>query len=625
MKLPIQNNPLQSRQDLMDGLSSLLTPLNKHFSHNNTQVTYGHTGSRTWSRTAGLEGLLRPLWGLVPATAGGATSDLWDRYREAICYGTDPTNPLYWGDLDDSDQSMVEMASLGLALAMTPEEIWVPLSEEVKNNFAAWLGQINHRDLPDNNWRFFIVMVNIGLKKVKAPYDGDRMEKELVRLESFYLSEGWYSDGATEQRDYYVSFAMHFYGLIYSKLMGQDDPVRAKRFKDRGAAFAKDFIYWFSDKGDALPYGRSLIYRFAQCAFWGALAFADVEVFSWGVMKGIVLRHLRDWFAKPIFDSDGVLTLGYNYENLLMTEGYNAPGSVYWSMKAMIILGLGEDHAFWQSEEAPLPDLKKKVVQKHPHMVICRENPSHFAAFTSGQHASFEPAHMAAKYEKFVYSNLFGFSVPKGTYSLEQGAYDNMLALSEQDGYYRGRHTSTIMDIDKDKIVSQWSLWKDVHITTWLIPGLPWHLRIHHITTNRPLDLAEGGYAITRENQAGTLKAEIQQQLYGIVVSHPSDNSGCSAIYDLLNEAKTLCIQPEANTNICTPRTYIPTLYKQVEAGSHWMISAVYGSSTSKVPVELPRIIKSQDNQQAEILFEGKTLTINFKTEQVRINQVKED
>ena len=45
----------------------------------------------------------------------------------------------------------------------------------------------------------------------------------------------------------------------------------------------------------------------------------------------LVLRHLRSWSNNPdIFRSDGTLNIGYGYDNMNMTENYNAPGSPYW-------------------------------------------------------------------------------------------------------------------------------------------------------------------------------------------------------------------------------------------------------------------------------------------------------
>lgn len=47
----------------------------------------------------------------------------------------------------------------------------------------------------------------------------------------------------------------------------------------------------------------------------------------------MILRHLRWWQKQPIFDRDGILTLGFAYPNLAMCEDYNSPGSPYWALK----------------------------------------------------------------------------------------------------------------------------------------------------------------------------------------------------------------------------------------------------------------------------------------------------
>ncbi len=170
-------------------------------------------------------------------------------------------------------------------------------------------------------------------------------------------------------------------------------------------------MLFFSNSGNAIPFGRSLTYRFAQSCFWSALAYANVEALPWGVIKGIVMRNLRYWFDENIFSADGLLNIGYAYQNLNMAEGYNAPGSPYWALKTFLVLAVPEDHPFWTSEEQALPFLEKSV-QKSPRMIICHDKTGReVQAFTSGQH-SHEHAHADAKYEKFVYSTTFGFIVP---------------------------------------------------------------------------------------------------------------------------------------------------------------------------------------------------------------------
>ena len=104
-----------------------------------------------------------------------------------------------------------------------------------------------------------------------------------------------------------------------------------------------------------MPFGRSLTYRFAIASFWGALAWADVETdLSWGSIRGLSLRHLRWWADKPISDRDGVLSVGFAYDNRVLSESYNSPASPYWCMKAFTSLAAPADHPFWTSPEESL-------------------------------------------------------------------------------------------------------------------------------------------------------------------------------------------------------------------------------------------------------------------------------
>ena len=75
--------------------------------------------------------------------------------------------------------------------------------------------------------------------------------------------------------------------------------------------FAQDFMWWFARSGEAIPYGRSLTYRFAQTAFWAALAFSGSEAVPWGILRGLISRHFRYWFRQPILDCEDKLTIGY--------------------------------------------------------------------------------------------------------------------------------------------------------------------------------------------------------------------------------------------------------------------------------------------------------------------------
>lgn len=601
----ISNNPLKSKKDFQKAVEQLCRPLKKFYSSGGAGLYIGNTGSFCTERTAAMEAFSRPLWGLVPLLAGGGASELIGIYLKGIKNGTNPDSQEYWGQIGDKDQLMVEMAVLGLALCMIPEKIWGPLKESEQQNFAKWLAQINHYVVVDTNWLFFRVLVNLGLKKVGAEYNPEMLERDLDRLDDFYISDGWYQDGISNQRDYYIPFAMHYYGLIYAKL--GDDELRSGRYKERAKLFAEDFIYWFSKDGSSIPFGRSLTYRFAQSCFWSALVFAEVDAFPMGVLKGIICRNLSWWFQQPIFSTDGILSIGYAYPNLNMAEGYNAPGSPYWALKTFLILALEDDHPFWKAHEEELPQLESKSVQKHPYMIVCRQgNDSHVIAYTAGQHAEFEPAHGAAKYEKFAYSNIFGFSVPRGNYGLDQGAYDSMLALSEGDNYYRVRRKCDAVRVEENCIFSRWKPWNDVEIQTWIIPYETNHVRIHKIKTLRELDTAEGGFAISRED-GSSRPAEVNvTDLQNIaIVDCPWGTSG---IINLIGDRTSEIVRAESNSNLIKPRTWIPTLKSHLKPGEHILACLVIGNTEgemNKKYFEALPLIRIADNLIT--VFNGKT------------------
>lgn len=95
---------------------------------------------------------------------------------------------------------------------------------------------------------------------------------------------------------------------------------------------AQRTILTFVSSGRCIPFGRSMIYRFAVVSTFSILPFAFEDLpeeypLKWGHIKGLVLRHLRWWGTQEdIFKSDGTLNIGYCYENMAMTENYNGFG-----------------------------------------------------------------------------------------------------------------------------------------------------------------------------------------------------------------------------------------------------------------------------------------------------------
>jgi hypothetical protein len=580
MTNPLAQNPLKTRPDFQKAALELWEPLKPYYSPGRARVTLGHTGVIFTATSAELEGFARPLWGIVPLEKGGGNFSHWDYFQQGLKNGVNPAHPEYWGKPRPRDQRLVEMAAIGLALALVPEKVWEPFSQQERENLANWLLTINQVEIVDSNWLFFRVLVNLGLKKAGGPWDEKAMLAALDRLEEFYQGNGWYTDGPVPQLDYYIPFGFHYYGLIYARLAADTDPARAARFKERAAQFARQFVHWFQADGAALPFGRSLTYRFAQGGFWGALAYAGVEALPWGVIKGLTLRHLRWWASQPIFNNDGTLSIGYTYPNLNMAEQYNSPGSPYWALKFFLPLALAEDHPFWQAEELPLPELPPVQPQAEPGLILCGDRERKHVFALSGKQFHHWARYGEAKYAKFAYSTAFGFSVPGAGYGLFDVGYDSALALSEDGRHYRVREESLENSLEGEILYSRWQPWQDVEIETWLTPLLPWHVRFHRIKSARSLYTAESGFAIGLPSTVpyGS-QTGIGKGPGFALASYPG---GLSGIYDLLNAGETgprpgEVTFPHPNTNLVASRTSLPLLAQQLPAGEHWLVTAVLG------------------------------------------------
>lgn len=602
----IKKNQLKTKEDLRKALFNiieLLIPFLKEQKLGHLHL--GTSGSVYGENARECEAFLRPLWGIGPLSTlkNENDSELIQYFFKGLIEGTNPESESYWGKVNDYDQRIVEMASISLSLMLSKDIFWDALTSGEQDNLYNWLIQINDHTIPDTNWLFFRILVNVAMKKCGRQWSKEMVSRDLDKIDSFYLNDGWYFDGYENQIDYYIPFGMHYYGLIYAKVMEEEDPKRSKEYKERAIVFAQTYKEWFSVEGASLPFGRSLTYRFAQSCFWSALAYANVEALPWGVIKGIVMKNLRYWFNENIFSADGLLNIGYAYQNLNMAEGYNAPGSPYWALKTFLALAVPEDHPFWTAEEQDLPFVEKSV-QKSPRMIICHDKTGkEVQAFTSGQH-SHEHAHADAKYEKFVYSTTFGFSVPKGRLLLKQGAFDSCLALSEGDGYYRTRYGCESYDIKDDYIESCWKPWNDVIIKSFIIPLTPWHVRVHVIDTKRTLDTAEGGFAAPA--WIGTEKSFEDKIFYKF-------NDCITGVVDLSGTLKAEIVQPEPNTNLLYSRTVIPTLTGRINRGKNILVSAILGavSVEEDFKFEESPVVKI-DGNFAEISFDGKVISIKI-------------
>lgn len=550
---------LQTKQDFQDLMHLILNPLKPRYSAGGARLPLGDTGVTYDSGAIEMEGFSRPLWALVPYWAGGAEdADFSALYHKGLANGTNPAHAEYWGECADYDQRFVEMAAIACGLLFAPEHTWNPLSATEKENLATWLFSINQHVIPECNWQFFMILVNVALKKRGMPYDAQNMEAGLAKIESYYQGDGWYQDGEHPQKDYYVPFAFHYYGLVYAKVMEQDDPRRSALFKERASVFAHQFIHWFSEDGAALPFGRSLTYRFAEASFWSACLFAGIEPFSIGVMKGLLVRHMQYWLRQSMFDRDGILTIGYAYPNLLMAERYNAPGSPYWSMKTFLMLALPDAHPFWSATALPLPTLAPIAVLPYADMLI-QHRKNDVVAYVPGNSELYGHGNVPQKYAKFAYSTAFGFSVSRSNFVLHEACPDSMLAFEIDDTIFV-RKISKTFTITADKVVSQWSPFPGIDVLTTITPTQQGHIRQHVVHSTFACKAYDCGFSVEKF-RAG----DCMQTITTTNATVQNKHHACTVVGQKNAAAGVLSADP--NTNILFQNTWIPYVAYAIAVG----------------------------------------------------------
>ncbi|KIM21710.1 hypothetical protein M408DRAFT_80143 [Serendipita vermifera MAFF 305830] len=579
---PLFNNPLQTREDLAAALKAMLDPLAVFTSPGGAQVHLGDTATHFDTTAAALEGFSRPLWGIASLLSGGGEYDGLDRWIRGFENGTDENGEEFWGFARGKDQRMVEMAAIGFTLAVAREQIWDKMNDKGKDGLTKWLGGINDKDMPNTNWLWFRVFANLGLKSVGRPYSQTQLTADLDHLDTFYIGDGWSRDGppGVLQLDYYSSsFAIHFAQLVYSKLAAEDDPVRCEEYRDRAKKFAVQFIHYFDEEGRAIPFGRSLTYRFATTAFWGALAYANVlppaPLNSWGIIKGLHLRNIRYHARLPIFSPSGVLTIGYAFPNMFFTENYNSPGSTYWACKGFLPLAVAPDHPFWTSPEEPYPvaSIPRTIALDHPSHILTHGG-GHTFLLSSGQACHYPLRHGAEKYGKLAYSAAFGYSVPTGALGLDMWNPDSTIALSEDGGerwvvrrqveandktresggFLEGSQGVNAVEGGGTWLRAVWTPWKGTKVETWLVPPQEdtplWHIRIHRVTRDNVraggerVLVSDAGFAIYSQDVDGRTLSLVEGDATGEALlnrygkSEGVDaNVGSGATYALVRSA----------------------------------------------------------------------------------------
>ncbi len=285
---------------------------------------------------------------------GRGSVDLVDLLRTGIVAGTDPASREYWGDIKHWGQAVVEAADVALTLWLTKSQVWNGLAAAEQERIGRWLGQVNGKRIPDNNWHLFVAQVNAVLAALDQPSDPEEMQRHYLRARSFHIGDGWFKDGDMPGRpsfDYYNAWGFHYQLQWLRRIAPGLDP----EFIDTALAeFVGNYKHFLGPRGFPMI-GRSACYRMAAPV---PLIFAQ-EDRRCAVSPGEARRALDvtwQYFIRNGALAQGNVTQGYFRADPRLLENYSGPASCLWSLRSLIVaLSLRPDSPFWIAAPEPLP------------------------------------------------------------------------------------------------------------------------------------------------------------------------------------------------------------------------------------------------------------------------------
>lgn len=191
------------------------------------------------------------------------------------------------------------------------------------------------------------------------------------------------------------------------------------------------------------------------------------------------------------------MTIGWGYPNLLMSEGYNGPGSPYWALNAFLPLALPQDHPFWATEEAEDAGTEPlHLPQPHAHMVANRTS-DQAQVLSAGGPGFWFPRQVSAKYGKLAYSSAFPSVCEPDDLITSMQAESNLAFMDMATFTRQVRSRTKSSGIDGDIAWSTWEVFGgDASVSTVLAGQGDAHVRVHVVDFTRPLTVFEGGFAI---------------------------------------------------------------------------------------------------------------------------------
>jgi hypothetical protein len=288
------------------------------------------------------------------------------RAQALACFehSVDPASPdcLFWDPA--AGQPLVDSAYYTAALLRAPKALWEPLGGATKRRIVERIKGLRAVSPPYTNWLLFAATNEAFLASIGEDYDPLRINIAVLKLNEWYVGDGWFADGKSFAFDHYNGFVIQplllellEHVVRHGVRMPNTDPAAllAQQLK-RCQRYCEHLERMVSPGGSWPPVGRSITYRTA--------VFQPLALLAWrkqlpaslpeGQVRAVLAAAHRAVFAAPgSFTRDGWMTIGFAGHQPALGDRYSNNGSMYLASASLLPLGLPAGDSYWTAPAQP--------------------------------------------------------------------------------------------------------------------------------------------------------------------------------------------------------------------------------------------------------------------------------
>lgn len=289
-------------------------------------------------------------------------------YKNAV----DPDSPdfLLWET--KSTQRLVDAAYIAESFLRAPEATWQLLDETTQKRYIERFQRLKIVRPAYNNWLLFRGLIEAFLMSVGEDADQYVLTIASNKINEWYLSDGWYSDGAEFSLDYYNAYVIHPMYIEMLEVLNKHrfwTPISTKLAIKRMQRFNVFMERLISPEGTYPAFGRSVVYRMGafQTLAMAAWKYGLPEGMSNGQVRSALTAVMNNMFkVEGNFNEKGFLQLGFAGHQPDLSNYYTNNGSLYMTSLVFMPLGLPADHPFWKDAAEPWTSQKAWSGQPFP-------------------------------------------------------------------------------------------------------------------------------------------------------------------------------------------------------------------------------------------------------------------